>query len=89
MDGSPTPGSTVPARLMERTGYPGLRQHQREHDDLRSRVRAMRDCAASGEATVTVEVMLFLMEWLKRHAAASDRRIGKYLEAGSESEPRP
>lgn len=68
-------------RLMARIGYPGLRQHQREHEHLRSKVRAMQDRAAFGEVTMTIEVMLFLMEWLKRHTAGSDRRIGEHLEA--------
>ena len=39
----------------------------------------MQDRAASGEITVTIEVMQFLMEWLKRHTTASDCRISTYM----------
>ena len=67
-------------RLMERIRYPGYQQHRRQHEDLRSRVLAMRVRAASGEITMTIEVMQFLMEWLKRHIVASDRTIGDYME---------
>lgn len=70
-------------RLMTRIGYPELRQHQREHEKLRSEVRAMQARAASGEVTMTIEVMLFLMNWLRQHTAASDQRIGAYLQHGS------
>ena len=66
-------------RLMERIRYPGYPQHWRQHEDLRSRVQAMRVRAASGEITMTIEVMQFLMEWLKRHTVASDRMIGDYV----------
>jgi hemerythrin-like metal-binding protein len=68
-------------QLMERIRYPNYRQHRKEHEELRSRVQAMQDRAASGEVTITIEVMLFLMEWLKRHTATSDCRIGDYMKA--------
>jgi len=66
-------------QLMERIQYPGYRQHQQEHTVLRSRVRELKDRAASGEMTMTIDVAQFLMEWVKRHIIASDRRIGSYV----------
>ena len=68
-------------QLMERIRYPGYRQHQQQHEDLRSRVRAMQDRSASGEVTMTIQVMQFLMEWLKRHTTGSDFRIGNFMKA--------
>ena len=72
-------------RLMERIGYPGYRQHLQQHRDLRSRLRAMQCRAATGERTMTIEVMLFLTDWLKGHIAASDRRIAQYIETSGRS----
>ena len=66
-------------QLMERIGYPAYRQHLREHDNLRSRVRAIQDRLASGEITMTIEVMQFLRAWLDRHITTSDYRIGVYI----------
>jgi hemerythrin len=66
-------------QLMERIRYPGYRQHQQQHEVLRSTVRALQDRSASGEVTMTIEVMQFLMEWLKRHTTSSDFRIGNYM----------
>jgi len=66
-------------RLMERIGYPGLAEHRRQHAELRANVRALQARSASGETTMTIEATQLLMEWLKRHATASDRRIGEYL----------
>ena len=66
-------------QLMERIEYPGYGQHQQEHRELRSRAREMQDRAASGEMTMTIDVAQFLMEWVKRHIIASDRRIGNFM----------
>ena len=67
--------------LMERSGYPDLRGHRRQHEDLRARVREMQDRASSGEETMTIEVMQFFIAWLKQHTSTSDRRIGEHLKA--------
>ena len=66
-------------QLMERIAYPGYREHRRQHEDLRSRLRPMQDRADSGQETMTIEVMLFLMEWLKTHVTTSDRLIGTFI----------
>jgi len=66
-------------QLMERIEYPGYGQHQQEHRELRSRAREMQDRAASGEVTMTIDVAQFLMEWVKHHIIASDRRIDNYM----------
>ena len=65
--------------LMQRIGYPGYRQHCQEHENLRSRVRTIQDRLASGEITMTIEVMQFLRNWLDRHITISDHRIGSYM----------
>jgi hemerythrin-like metal-binding protein len=74
-------------QLMERIGYPELSEHRRQHAQLRSNVEAMQNRAVSGETTMTIEAMRFLMEWLKRHTVTSDRRIAGYMtERGLSSE---
>ena len=67
--------------LMERIGYPDLEEHRRQHEDLRAKVRYLQVRSASGEATMTIEVTQFLIEWLKQHTTTSDRRIGEHLQA--------
>lgn len=66
-------------QLMERIKYPGYGEHQLEHGELRSKVREMQGRAASGELTMTIDLAQFLMEWVKHHIIASDRRIGNYM----------
>ena len=47
--------------MVQRLSYPSYRQHRREHEGLRTQVRARQECAAVGEATMTIEMMRFLM----------------------------
>jgi hemerythrin len=65
--------------LMEQIGYPHFQDHCREHEELRTRAAVMKQRVASGEISITVELMQFLMEWLKIHSTTSDRRIGTYM----------
>ena len=66
-------------QLMERIRYPDYRQHREQHHELRQRVREIQGRFSSGEMTMTIEVMQFLMEWLRRHTTTSDRGIEGYL----------
>ena len=66
-------------QLMERTGYPRYQVHRKQHERFRASVQAMQDRAASGEVTMTIEVMQALIEWLKRHIAVSDRLISEHM----------
>jgi hemerythrin-like metal-binding protein len=65
--------------LMEKIQYPYYLDHCRQHEDLRLRVLAMKERAPAGEDTLLIEVMQFLIDWLKGHTTTSDRRIGSYM----------
>jgi len=65
--------------LMERSGFPDREPHLRQHEELRTQVRAKRARALAGEVTMTIEAMQFLMSWLKGHILASDCRIADFL----------
>ena len=67
---------------MQRTGYPGYQDHRKQHERFRAWAQAMQARAASGEVTMTIEVMQSLIEWLTRHIAASDRLISDHMKAG-------
>jgi len=71
--------------LMARMGYPELAEHRRQHETLRIRARELQERAASGEVTITVEVALFLIDWLKRHTTDADLKIGAFCGASNSS----
>ena len=66
-------------QLMRAVAYPEFPAHVQLHNDLRHRVKAFTKRFERGETTITIELTLFLSEWLKRHTTTIDRRIGEHL----------
>jgi hemerythrin-like metal-binding protein len=67
--------------LMATALYPELHAHVGQHEDLRRKVLAMRERFECGEATMTIELTLFITGWLRNHVMGTDRRLGEYIQA--------
>lgn len=78
---------------MSQNSYPGLAAHILEHDLFTSRLREIGEDFAAGKNSLTLEVLLFLRDWLSDHILASDADFGRYsaehplAEAVFETEP--
>lgn len=68
---------------MQVHGYPGLDAHRDEHVLLIRRVLEFQREFEAGRVALTVAVLQFVKDWLTRHIASSDRRIGTWLSARS------
>ena len=64
-------------RLMRQ--YPGLAPHKAEHDALTAQVLQFQADFKSGRATMTVQLLMFLKDWLQTHIMGSDQKYGPYL----------
>ena len=60
-------------RLMRLHDYPDLAAHQEEHQALTKQVLAFQAEFQAGRATMTVQLLRFLRDWLEKHIAASDQ----------------
>jgi hemerythrin len=76
------------SQLMTAVHYPELREHVKEHEDLRRTAETYQERFARGEATMTIELTLFLAEWIKRHLMTTDLRLGEFLIASGAALPR-
>jgi len=65
--------------LMERSAYPSLRAHKKEHDEFVAKVTDVKDRFESGKLILTVEVTNFLKKWLREHILGVDKRLGSHL----------
>ena len=65
--------------LMRKYSYPGYDAHKALHDDLTRKVLALQKAFQTGSATLTMETMSFLKDWLEKHIGASDAKIGAFL----------
>jgi hemerythrin len=66
-------------RIMLMNRYPGFTDHKRSHDQLVARVRDFQKQVGKGNATVSLDLMNFLKEWLLQHIQGVDVQYGPYL----------
>lgn len=61
--------------LMHNMRYPGIIEHKEEHDKLVKQVIDLQHKFESGVATMSIEVLHFLRDWLVNHIAKSDQDL--------------
>ena len=59
-------------RLMQLHQYPDFAAHKAEHDALVKQVLAFQTEFNAGRATMAVQVLQFLKDWLEKHIQGSD-----------------
>jgi len=68
-------------RAMRDHAYPGYLQHRMEHEKLTGQVLEFQNKVARGQATVTIEIMKFLSDWLRHHIQVSDQKLATYIKS--------
>lgn len=66
-------------RLMRLHDYPELAAHKAQHDALTRQVLEFQAKFQSGQATMTVQLLHFLKNWLVDHIQGSDRKYTPFL----------
>lgn len=67
-------------KFFTQTGYPDAAPHKQQHDALTRQVLdVQRKYAAGATATVSLEVMHFLRDWLINHIQGSDQKYRPHL----------
>ena len=64
---------------MEEHGDPGHPLHKTEHETLKNKVAEFHDQFRSGRASISLEVMEFLKNWLTHHIQVVDRQDGQFF----------
>jgi len=65
--------------LFREYGYEHAAAHQKEHRALIQAVVEFKGKFDAGEASINMELMNFLKDWLIKHILGSDKRYSKYL----------
>jgi hemerythrin len=68
-------------RLMQLHHYPDFARHKAEHDALVKQVVAFQTEFNGGRATMAVQVLHFLKDWLEKHIQETDFAYVPYLKA--------
>jgi hemerythrin-like metal-binding protein len=67
--------------LMAAAEYPLMQAHVQQHDELRETARRFVERFERGEIAMTIELTLFLSQWIRQHTMTTDRQMGEYLNA--------
>ena len=65
--------------LMQKHQYPKFAEHKKMHDDFVAKVVDTQQKFNAGQARVTIEVMMFLKNWLTTHIQRTDKELGAFL----------
>ncbi|MGM0417702.1 MAG: bacteriohemerythrin [Thermodesulfobacteriota bacterium] len=66
-------------KLFEKYAYPKFSEHKKSHEDLVKKVVEFQKDFNSGKATVTMDLMDFLSDWLKNHILKTDMAYVPYI----------
>lgn len=67
-------------RLFQKHGYPEYKHHKKEHDNLARQAVELRDkFNLDGYGMISLEVLIFLKDWLKNHVMVTDRKYASFL----------
>lgn len=65
--------------LMQRIGYAGRAAHLHEHEKLLQQVMDLQEKFESGTATLSIQVLHFLRDWLINHIGKSDKALAEVV----------
>jgi len=66
-------------KLFREYGFPHTEAHEKEHQALVQAVVEFKARFDAGEASINMELMNFLKDWLIKHILGSDKRYSKFL----------
>jgi hemerythrin-like metal-binding protein len=67
-------------KIMVAMRYPEMPAHVQQHDQIRRRVTEVEARFERGETAITIELMLFLSDWIRNHTMVTDSRLGDYIQ---------
>lgn len=66
-------------KLFQGYEYPESLEHKQEHEEFTSQVIDLKSRFEKHKLAITLEVMDFLVAWLRNHILGSDKRYSAYL----------
>jgi len=66
-------------QFMSKYGYPDVVAHKAQHDQLTAQVLELQRKFRAGNTTLTINLMVFLKNWLEHHIAGSDQQYSIYI----------
>ncbi len=68
-------------RLFREYGYADYEKHKKIHDELAAKTKKLKETFDQGNKMITIDVMLFLSDWLNVHILEEDKKYSHFLNA--------
>lgn len=72
---------TFEEKLLQAEKFPGYLPHKLEHDTLTNKVMLFQKDLNAGKASVTIDLMEFLKDWLLNHIVGTDKKYSQHLKS--------
>lgn len=72
--------------VMQGMCYAGFLEHKAEHDKLTTKVFELQKQYIAGEASLSVELLMFLYDWLFEHIMKVDKKLAQAIRKRPEPE---
>lgn len=66
-------------KLFAKHGYPDMEEHKEVHRNFVAKVKEFENALSSGKATVSIDVLQFLKDWLVEHIMGTDKQYTDFL----------
>jgi hemerythrin len=63
----------------DKFGYPDANNHKKEHSDFVAKVSEFKDGFEKGKRGLSIEIMVFLSDWLQTHIKGVDKKYAPFL----------
>ncbi len=70
--------------IMREAGFPGMFNHEKEHQRFRALVLEMDMRRRAGSGPTASELLNYLSDWLRDHVTSTDKDLGRYLKRVSD-----
>ncbi len=67
--------------LMQAHAYPYYQEHKAIHDKVSAKVHALQNGFKAGKTSLTIEISMFLKDWLDKHILGTDQKYAAFLRA--------
>ena len=74
---------TAEEQQMKAAAYPAFDDHSREHNHFSKRITEIQNDFHAGREALTLEVLVFLVNWLTQHILRSDAAYARSLTAAN------
>jgi hemerythrin len=71
-------------RLMSVNNYPDLQAHKAEHEALTGQVLKFQSDFRTGRVAMTIQLFVFLKDWLEKHIKGTDKKYMPFIVEGRE-----